>query len=406
MKPAILFIVPADYDGLKAKGVDKMILERDEFGFFGKVVTVHPFCGTTRSIVLNECHEVHEIGFDFVPGGGRYRLLKYVQLPFHFFRIVWITVRLAKKYRINLIRANDPFWIGLFGYIGSRICNIPYCVSIHADYDKVMELDKSISTTKVFGSYKLAKRLERFVISKAAMIMPIRETLGIKAAANGATAEKIRLIPHGIDLSLFDLPPSNDIHHRFGIDPDRKIISFVGRLSRENYVDDVLKIAGKLGRRRVDFVVVMVGDGKEGERIREEVTADPLLAMHVLLPGFQPREFCIDLRRASDVSLCLMAGFSLIEACAAAHPVVSYDVAWHSELVKNHETGFLIKERDVDAAVEALDWLLSHPAESDAMGQRAKQLAFERHDLAKTSATKVRWYSELLPTGRHVVQQP
>lgn len=403
MKPAILFIVPADYDSLKAKGVEKMILERDEGGFFGKVITVHPFCQKTRSIVLSDCHEVREIGFDWLPGAGHNRLLKYLQLPVHFFKIIWDTVRLAKKHRVDLIRANDPYWMGLFGYATSRICKIPYCVSIHADYDKRMELDKAISVTTVFGSAGLAKRLERFVLSRAAMVMPIRESLGAKAAANGAGPDRIRLIPHGIDLSPFDLPPGHDIYRSFGIDLTVKIISFVGRLSRDNYVDDMLEIARKLSHRRKDFVMVLVGDGREGDRIRAEVAADPLLTGRLLLTGFRPRDVCLDLRRASDVSLCLMAGFSLIEACAAAHPVVSYDVEWHSELVKNYETGFLVNERDVDAAVEALDWLLRHPAESDAMGQRAKQLAFERHNLAKTSATKVQWYSELLARSGHVV---
>jgi glycogen synthase len=402
MKPAILFIVPADYDSLKAKGVEQMIFERDEGGFFGKVITVHPFCSKTRSIVLNECHEVHEIGFDFVPGSGRYRLLKYVQFPVHFFRIVGITVRLAKKYRINLIRANDPFWMGLFGYIGSRICNIPFCVSIHVDYDKVMELDKDISVTKVFGSYKLGKQLERFVLSKAAMVMPISETLGAKAVASGTKAEKIRVIPHGIDLSPFKLSPRHDIRHRFGIATDMKIISFVGRMSTQKYVDDMLEIARALGRRRKDFVVVVVGGGKEEGRIRAQAGADPFLANRLVFTGFQPRDVCFDVPRASAASLCLLSGFSLIEACAAARPVVAYDVEWHAEIVKNGETGFLVREGDIDAAVEALDWLLSHPAESDAIGRKARALAFERHDLAKSSATKVQWYSELLARSGHV----
>jgi len=161
-------------------------------------------------------------------------------------------------------------------------------------------------------------------------------------------------------------------------------------------VDDMLEIVRRLSRRRSGFVMVMVGGGKEEDRIRAEIGADPSLAGRLLFTGFQPRDVCLDLRRASKASLCLMAGYSLIEACAAACPVVSYDVEWHSELVKNGETGFLVKEHDVDGVVEALDWLLSHPAESDAMGQRAKQLVVERHDLTKSSATKVRWYSELL----------
>ena len=71
----------------------------------------------------------------------------------------------------------------------------------------------------------------------------------------------------------------------------------------------------------------------------------------------------------------------------------------YSELVKDKETGFLLKEHDVDGVVDALDWLLNHPIESEAIGQKAKALAFKRHDLKGTSAIKVSCYSEILSQG-------
>jgi hypothetical protein len=49
--------------------------------------------------------------------------------------------------------------------------------------------------------------------------------------------------------------------------------------------------------------------------------------------GFQSRDFVISLRKESALALCLMGGFSLIEACAAARPVIAYAVEWHLELV-------------------------------------------------------------------------
>jgi glycosyltransferase involved in cell wall biosynthesis len=401
MKPSILFFVPEHYDNLVTKGVEKMIFERDENDFFQKVIIVHPLCYKTRSLKLSESFDLFEIGFDLIPNEKRSRLLIYLQLPVHFIRVIWGAVRLAKKFKIDLIRANDPYWMGLFAYIVSKICNIPFCVSIHADYEKRMELDKNLTMCSVFGSYKLAIYLERFILSKSPMVMPIRETLGVKAVANCAPPESIRVIPHGIDLSPFVVPPKHDIHSLFGLNPNSKIISFVGRFSKENYIDDIIEIALKLGQQRDDFVFVMAGGGKEELRIKAKVEEDPFLNKHVVLTGFQQRYVCFDIRRASYISLCLMSGFSLIEACAAAHPVVAYDVEWHFELVKNNETGFLVKENDVDGIVKALDWLLDHPEESEKMGQNAKALAFELHDLKKTTIIQMQWYSELLNKGKN-----
>ena len=84
MKPSILFIVPATYEALKIKGVENTILERDENGFFEKVITIHPFSNKTCYLQLNDCHEIYEIGFDLLPGGKNNRLFYYLQLPIHF----------------------------------------------------------------------------------------------------------------------------------------------------------------------------------------------------------------------------------------------------------------------------------------------------------------------------------
>jgi len=396
MKPSILFIVPAYYDELKAKGVESMIFERDEGGFFNKVITIHPFSNKTRVIVLNQTHEIHEIGFDLIPGSDRFRLLKYFQAPIHFFRVLMATVRLAKSHRINLVRANDPYWMGLFAWITAKICRIPYCISIHADYNKRIALDDEISISKVFASKAVAQRLASFVLRGATMVLPIRESLSKRAVEHGVRPERIRVIPHGIDLSPFTVPPRNEIRSLFSIEANIRIISFVGRLSQDNYIFDNLEAVRRLSEKRSDFIFVMVGSGKLEGEVNQRLKNCASLDKHIIMTGFQPREVCFDLRRASEVSLCLMGGFSLIEACAAGTPVVSYDVEWHEELVKSGETGFLVKENDIEGVVTALDWLLDNAVQGQLMGQKAKALAFERHSLDKTSAVKIRLYSQLI----------
>jgi glycosyltransferase involved in cell wall biosynthesis len=398
MNPRIMFIVPTNYDSLMDKGVTHLIQERDENGFFNRVITIHPITEETRIINLNEIHSVVEIGIN--PIAKKNRFLRYLIYPAHLIKIKNITCGIIKDEKINIIRATDPYWMGFIGLILSRLTHLPVCVSIHSDYDKRYELDGKIGAPTILGSRKLAKKLERFVLSHSDMVMPIRKSLGEKAILNGLDPKKIRIIPHGIDMSPFSEKINFNIYSLLGLDRNKKIISFIGRLSNDNYIDDVLLLIKQLARERNDFLIVMAGGGNEEKRIRQQVENEPVLKQNLVLVGFQSREICLDLRRISTINLCLMAGFSLIEACAAGRPVIAYDIEWHSELVINNTTGYLIEEHNIEQLVQSINMLLDNPAQANKMGESARELAFQRHDIYITSETKKRHYVELLARGK------
>jgi glycosyltransferase involved in cell wall biosynthesis len=225
--------------------------------------------------------------------------------------------------------------------------------------------------------------------------MPIREYLVAGALRKGVNPGRIRVIPHGVALEDVSFSKEENLCESFGIPSGRKVLSFVGRLVKQNYVYDLIALAGRLSKIRDDFILLMVGDGSERENVKTLVQEYRLCSV-VRLTGFQPREKVMAIRRQSFLTLCLMGGFSLIEACAARCPVISYDVEWHYELVKNRETGFLIAENDLDGLTEAVVYLLDHPEEAEEMGARAQELAFSRHDILKTSEVKKNCYRELL----------
>ena len=399
MRPRILFLVPSDYNSLKTKSILHMIYERDDGGFFDHVATVHPVTRTTQIIHLNDIHTIYEIGLDIFPGFEKFRLFRLVQGPFHFFRVILKVAALIKKEKIQLIRATDPYWMGFIAWIESKLTGFPFCISIHADYDKRYILDPDYGAPKILGSRRFAKYLERFVLSRAKMVMPIRKHLEQQAVKNGANPKAIRIIPHGIDMTLFKQQPKTDIYQFFKLNRNLKIISFIGRLSNENYVDDILELGARLAKLRSDFIIVMVGGGNEENRLRRLVANNPDLNRFIRLVGFQPREISLDIRRASTIALCLMGGFSLIEACAAGRPVVAYDVEWHHELVKDNQTGFLVKEHNIEELVKKVAFLMDHPKEANRMGKNAQALVFEKHDIEKTSAIKRQCYEELLASG-------
>jgi glycosyltransferase involved in cell wall biosynthesis len=271
-------------------------------------------------------------------------------------------------------------------------------VSIHADYEKNFELTPKRGWARWLR--RLSSWCPEFVLRRADLVLPIRQHLAAWAKRHGAADNRIRIIPHGLDLTLYAADrPRDDVRRRYEITLCAPIVSFVGRLSKYNYVDDVLDVAERVIATRPETIFVLIGDGEERERIERRLAARADLRRGVRLAGFRSAEEVVTLRLASAVSLCPMGGFSLIEACAAGNPVVAYDVDWHSEVVSHNVTGLLVPEGDVEALAGAVVRLLDDRALSDRLGANARAFVAAHHDERKTSALKRDSYSELL--NRH-----
>ena len=320
-----------------------------------------------------------------------FNLMTHLLLLLEFLSVV-------KKKSIKVVRAFDPFERGLMAWALSRITRIPCCVSLHADYEKRESLQGGV-IPRILGSKAFASRVEQFVYHHVDLILPIRESLAEKVKAKGGTTRKIRIFPHGVDLSAFSF--LNSLEWLSGKErlSGRKIISIVCRLEKENYTTDVLSVAEILSKRREDNIFLIAGDGRQMESMKAQIILRGL-AERVLLLGFIPMEQVVSLRQNSFLSLCLMGGFSLIEACAAGRPVISYDVEWHSELVHNNETGFLIPEGDVAEVVGRIEYLLDHPCIADEMGEKARSLAWKHHSRKVTTHVKEAIYGELLAMNK------
>jgi len=387
---SILFIVPSDYRSLLEKGVASMILERDEGGFFKKVLNAHPYASKTQTFDLNETHRLIEFGRNYPFSFLNSNLGKRVNFLFKPASIVKILTSLVRREHIHVIRATDPFLCGFYAWAVSKLTGVPFCVSIHADYDKCYRLDG-----KKNGVPLLYKILERFVLPRAQLVMPISEYLGQSAVKQGVSQERIRIIPHGVDTRRFMYPKEMDIGAEFALPKDKKYLCVVGRLSRQKYVYDALEVARRLSQERDDFISIFIGDGEERKSLELQVE-QKRLSSNVKIVGFQSNERVAGILSQSYLAFCLLAGFSLIEACVAGVPVVCYDIEWHTELIKNGENGLTVREGDIDALTERVTYLLDHPEEAREMGAKARKHAITRHEISHTSEVKRNCYRELL----------
>jgi glycosyltransferase involved in cell wall biosynthesis len=301
---------------------------------------------------------------------------------------------LVKKENISMIRAWDPFINGLFSIFLAKLTGVPFCVSIHADYDLQYQAIGQEGGRKYFGSRKIAQAMQRFVLSHSKMVMPISGYIAKYAIRHGAKPETLRVIPHGIDASLFLQPPDKELKKWLGI-ADEKVVSFVARLSKDKYANDVIEIASRVCQIQKDVVFLIVGDGKDRENL-EKLSHDLGLDKNIKFLGYQPHNKVAQIMLLSDINLCLLSGFSLIEGAMSGKPIVAYDIEWHSELIKNNETGLLVAKGDIEGAANAILKILDNAELARKMGENARRLAIEKYSLENTSKIKIKCYEELL----------
>jgi glycosyltransferase involved in cell wall biosynthesis len=176
-------------------------------------------------------------------------------------------------------------------------------------------------------------------------------------------AERFVVIPLGFDLSPF-IADSGRAQRRaalrveWGVSDREHVVTLVARLVPIKRVDRFLAVARLLATRG-DTRFVVVGDGELRDRLM--TSADALaLADRLVWTGF--RRDMPDVYFASDVILLTSDNegtpVSLIEAQAAAVPVVGSDVGGVRSAVRDGETGFVVPPRDVTAMAKATGAIL------------------------------------------------
>jgi len=164
----------------------------------------------------------------------------------------------------------------------------------------------------------------------------------------GFPADRIAVIPNGIDLPKVEAASRENVRRELGIDSETRVITYIGRLAAQKRVKDLLW-AFELIRemKQQDVVFLIAGDGPLRESLERFSVS---LQMGKMIRFLGHRSDAARLLAASDL-FWLASDFeglsnSLMEAMAAALPVVASDIPPNRELVVHGETGYLVPVGD------------------------------------------------------------
>jgi len=268
---------------------------------------------------------------------------------------------------------------GLLGRLAARAAGVP--VVVHTFHGHVLHGYFSPTRTAVF------RWLEGRLASLADALVVVSETVKAELVELGvAPAEKIRVVPLGLDLGhLCGELPRGALRREIGVGEATPLVGMVGRLVPIKDVPTFLKAARLVRDAGREVRFALLGDGEERPAL-ESQCARLGLDEAVTFFGWRRDLAAVygDLDVVVNASRNEGTPVALIEALAAARPVVATRVGGTPDLLGEDARGRLVPAGSPEALAAAI---LETLDQSEAARQRA--LAGREHVVARHSVARL-----------------
>jgi len=279
--------------------------------------------------------------------------------------------RLRHRFPFEMIDAHFAYPDGMAAVLLGKALGCPVVVTLRGSIVRL-------------ATYPLHRPQLRFTLRAADRVVAVSESLKRVAVDLGIGADKIRVIPNGVDTGRFFPMDRDDARRRLALPLDASIVLTVGGVYEGKGQHLVLDALPRLLTRSPRLLYVVVGGERGGDSYRR--TLDGIirargLADHVLFVGPKAHD---DLRAwyaAADV-LCLATRSEgranvLLESIACGVPVVTTHVGGNPEIVREGRDGFLVPFGDVESLAAATARALRQPWDPDDLVAHARRQSWE-----------------------------
>lgn len=213
----------------------------------------------------------------------------------------------------------------------------------------------------------------------------------------------IRVVPHGVDVSLFTPLDRGALRRAWGLS-SRLVVLFVGALDPAHRFKNLPLVLGALPALPSSSVLLVAGEG--ALRAEFERTARQLgLGRRVHFFGSVPPGGLVPLYNAADVTVLPSVstesfGLVLLESLAVGTPVVASALPGVRSVVRDGQDGWLVTPGSTADVVRVLKHLARRP-ELRAMGRRGRSRVTAQYSWERAGGQLARVYDEVLGLGAH-----
>jgi starch synthase len=294
---------------------------------------------------------------------------------------------------------SHTWYANLAGHLSSLLYGVPHVMTAHS-----LEPLRPWKAEQLGGGYALSSWCERTAIRSATAVIAVSNGMksDILVTYPEVPADRVHVIYNGIDATLYHPDRGRQVLDRYGIDPGRPSVVFVGRVTRQKGLPVLLRAAQRLDAAAQ---LVLCAGQADTPGLQAEVTGlvDRLQASRdgvILIPGMLAKAEVIQILSHATVFVCPSEyeplGIVNLEAMACGCAVVASAVGGIPEVVADGVTGLLVPPGDEASLAEALNTLIRDPGQAAVLGARGRERAVAEFSWDSIAAQTADLYARLV----------
>jgi starch synthase len=303
------------------------------------------------------------------------------------------------------IAHSHTWYANLAGHLSKLLHGMPHVVTSHS-----LEPQRPWKAEQLGGGYRLSSWAERTAYEGADAVIAVSHAsrADVLSAYPALDPGRVHVIHNGVDTEFYRPVADTDACARLGIDCNRPIVVFVGRITRQKGVPHLLRAALHFD---AEAQLVLLASAADTPELAAE-TAAAIDRLHeqrggvVWVSEMQSRTDVREILSQATVFVCPSIyeplGIVNLEAMACETAVVASDVGGIPEVVVDGETGWLVHydEREPgrfeNGLSEAVNRLLRDRDTAAEMGRAGRARAVDEFAWAAVAGRTLDVYQSVL----------
>lgn len=319
------------------------------------------------------------------PSSARSKLSSYALRLMMLHRYRRAVLEIVRNERPDVIHAHSSYSNAYAALPAARRSGLPLVYEVRTLWGESAVVEDGLQPDS--WKYRLIWRLELGAMRRADLVVPISRGIRDELLSRGIPADKLEVVPNGVDSSRFVPRPRDEDRVRSAGLAGCFVVGFVGSIRKLEGLSTLLEAYAICRTRRNRIGIVIVGEGPDREAL--EAQAARLGLAQILFTGNVPHGDVESWYSIMDVLVYpriravineRVTPLKPLEAMALGKVCLVSDVGGLLELIRDDQTGVVFRSDDPKDLAAAIIALMDDPARMQRLAQGGVEFVRRERD--------------------------